>query len=63
MWSWGDCYLVSVVLGLGLWSLVFGLLRFFFSLFFLVASILRFFITNDIDVVDEVINVVVWLWS
>ena len=49
----------------GSWSrsLVFGLLRFFFSLFFLVASILRFFIINDIDVVDEVINVVVWLWS
>ena len=44
-------------------SLVFGLLRFFFSLFFLVASILRFFIINDIDVVDEVINVVVWVWS
>ena len=61
MWSWGDCYLVSVVLVLGPWSL--GCYVFSFLYFFLVASILLFSIINDIDVVDEVINVVVWLWS
>lgn len=43
----------------GLWVVTF----FLFFIFFLVASILRFSIINDIDVVDEVINVVVWLWS
>ena len=45
----------------GLWSL--GCYVFSFLYFFLVASILRFSIINDIDVVDEVINVVVWVWS
>ena len=43
---------------LGLW-----VVTCFLFFMFLVASILRFFIINDIDVVDEVINVVVWLWS
>ena len=43
MWSWGDCYLVSVVLGVGLWSLgcyVFSFLYFFWLLRFCVSLLL-----------------------